>query len=1196
MQLDLVGQVGGPANAVAVDGKYMFVGQGMRMIVLDASKPSRMKQIGSTEPMEGFVNGIVVSKDKAFVAVGGEGIYTIDVRNPKKPKIIGRHDTLGYPEEVCVVGKYVYVADGWDGLVVVDVSDPKKPVEVGAITTLGYVFDVVVMKNVAYLAAAGAGLKVVDVKDPRNPVEIGSYNTSGYAYGLDYYQTHKKVYIADGWEGVVVVDVSNPQKPAFEKIFKTPGWAFDVKVRKGILYVADAFKGLRILNISSPSSPKEIGSVEFEGHTHAGRLAVSKDTVFIADNNSGLRAIDISNKKKPRQTAFVDFLDYASGITVLGKYACVAARRGGMHIVDISNPAHPKEKGLFKTKGNVFSIMSDQRYVYAGTGNKLYVLDISNPRKSKEIGSYDKEIARDMVIRNGVLYIANEWGLVLIDMSNQSNPKKLGSIELCNLFVREEFNATSGIALNGNYAYLVAGMGGIIIVDVSNPKNLKVVGHYKNIDFVHIIRVSGGYAYTVGTGGLTILDLSNPVKPAKIGEFYLPIGPEDVSIDGDIAFVSVGGSGLVMVDISNPEIPVHAGSYNTFGYTQSQYIGKESVYLADQDGGLVVLDKSVLSNVDKDNKYLYASRVIDTKYNHVQSKKLGSAYTNTPHPRNYRKRSSVGYRSISRNKIEGTAKKNYRSSNILVVTNPANRGPGTLRECIETANTGDTITFDSTVFPPDKPTTITLNSRIKSIEQGNITIDASNAGVILDGKRIQEDSVVWGICIASDGNVIRGLQILNFSGVGLSVEGNDNVIGGDRNKGKGPVGQGNVLSANRDFGLEISGNNNSAQGNIIGLDSSGKRKLGNGWSGASIYCGINNRLGGAVTSKGNIISANGWNGISVGGELCEGNLIEGNFIGTDISGSRLLENKIHGISFETGGSLIINNTIRNNVVAGYGAVINIHDQGTSYNSIIGNFIGTDCTGTKLLKSGCSSILIGGGANFNRVGGTHPSKKNIICVEGSLGFGSQTVGNLVMGNYIGLDVTGTLPFESLWEGLTIGSGTRSLFVGGLTEGEGNSFGIFDMSAVSSSSDNNVWIAGNSFGESVSSEALYHENSVALIISVAAEQNVIQGNSFDFHRPIYVIGDNNILVENSIKKANIGIEIDGSNNLIFHNNFLNNVTQAWDKGRNTWDWNGRGNYWSDYDGIDVNGDGIGDTPYYIPSNGVDHCPLMQLFFLP
>ena len=84
-------------------------------------------------------------------------------------------------------------------------------------------------------------------------------------------------------------------------------------------------------------------------------------------------------------------------------------------------------------------------------------------------------------------------------------------------------------------------------------------------------------------------------------------------------------------------------------------------------------------------------------------------------------------------------------------------------------------------------------------------------------------------------------------------------------------------------------------------------------------------------------------------------------------------------------------------------------------------------------------------------------------------------------------------------------------------------------------------------------------------------------------------------NIISNNNIGLAIDNrsENGLIYNNYFENNYLNAQDNGtNNNWDNGSIGNYWSDYTGVDLNNDGIGDIPYNISgtAGSVDHFPIV------
>jgi hypothetical protein len=235
----------------------------------------------------------------------------------------------------------------------------------------------------------------------------------------------------------------------------------------------------------------------------------------------------------------------------------------------------------------------------------------------------------------------------------------------------------------------------------------------------------------------------------------------------------------------------------------------------------------------------------------------------------------------------------------IVVTSTVDSGPGTLRQALVDAENGDTITFDTAVFPPSAPATIYVNSELPSIYQGNLTVDASNAGVILDGRNIPEETRTIGLQIDSNGNVIRGLQIVNFSGNGIELRGQDNTIGGSRELGSGSLGQGNLLSGNQDGGvalLDAGTSFNTIVGNYIGTNVNGTAAWANGngihISGASYNDVIDN-----------LVSGNSGYGI----ELCctsetTSNEISSNYVGTDASGAAALGNRSSGISVHIGAS------------------------------------------------------------------------------------------------------------------------------------------------------------------------------------------------------------------------------------------------------------------------------------------------------
>src|SRR5262249_43563465 len=107
----------------------------------------------------------------------------------------------------------------------------------------------------------------------------------------------------------------------------------------------------------------------------------------------------------------------------------------------------------------------------------------------------------------------------------------------------------------------------------------------------------------------------------------------------------------------------------------------------------------------------------------------------------------------------------------------------------------------------------------------------------------------------------------------------------------------------------------------------------------------------------------------------------------------------------------------------------------------GNYIGTDVTGTQPLGNKALGVVIGAIASNNTVGGTVAGAGNLISANGIHGVyidGSNNVGttaNVVQGNFIGTDVSGALALGNAEDGVYIRDATNNT-VGGTTAGAGN----------------------------------------------------------------------------------------------------------------------------------------------------------------
>ena len=184
---------------------------------------------------------------------------------------------------------------------------------------------------------------------------------------------------------------------------------------------------------------------------------------------------------------------------------------------------------------------------------------------------------------------------------------------------------------------------------------------------------------------------------------------------------------------------------------------------------------------------------------------------------------------------------------------------------------------------------------------------------------------------------------------------------------------------------------NIFEGNWIGLDPTGTTAPGNPGQGLFVTSSMNT-IGGTAGGARNVISGSGLSGIEI--RNATGNRVLGNYIGTDATGTVDLGNALSGVYLELAGNTIIGGTVAGsrNVISGNGdTVTGGIFANISPNLVVqGNYIGTTATGNTALGNAGPGVRMVSGAN-DIIGGATASARNVIAANATDGVIIRSIG-------------------------------------------------------------------------------------------------------------------------------------------------------------------------------------------------------------
>jgi hypothetical protein len=413
--------------------------------------------------------------------------------------------------------------------------------------------------------------------------------------------------------------------------------------------------------------------------------------------------------------------------------------------------------------------------------------------------------------------------------------------------------------------------------------------------------------------------------------------------------------------------------------------------------------------------------------------------------------------------------------NFDTVVNTNDSGQGSLRQAITNANTlggdgslaqsGRTAAIENLVFMlPNGTAAAGLRSSLNAFSGGVASIAPLSA---LPG--ISTPMVIN--AQAQPGWVAAPTLDLNGGGAGAGTSGLT------LSSAQGSTVRGLVIRNFGSNGINITaGSGHVVAGNYIGLNTAGTAAAPNGGQGVNIFASGSNTVGGTAASDRNVISGNGGNssnGVTITGGGATGNLVRGNYIGTNAAGTASVPNGSQGIYIGSSGNTV------GGAVAGAGNVISgntyqnmMLDTGASGSTVQGNFIGLNAAGDAALVNGWHGLQVLS-AN-NTIGGITAAARNVVSGNASAGIileGASATGNVVTGNYIGTNAAGT----------------------GDINGTGQSSGASGVVIYSGASGNRIGTNADGSNDAAERNVISGNNWYGVeLIGTGTTNNVVQGN--------------------------------------------------------------------------------------------------------
>ena len=287
----------------------------------------------------------------------------------------------------------------------------------------------------------------------------------------------------------------------------------------------------------------EIGHLEGRGYFH--NIKIEGKYGYIAAGKGGVVIVDLTNPSSPKKIGEIESMDYTHSIDIQGFILFMADGKAGVRIFDIRDKENLVQISFIPTRFSSLDIKISGLYGYVTEGEGGFrIINLSQPEFPEEIKRFkESNDIKDLEIVDGFAYLADSKGIIILNIrypDSLSNPIWIKTID-----------SVSNVLSDGRWLFASGKKDNFIVSNIAYPQypiTQRIPGNFKNIKDLFL---SGFHLYLAqGNFGIRIINILKPFSPEVVNHTFLLEEANGIYVSGNLLFVTSGYDGLKIYRIT----------------------------------------------------------------------------------------------------------------------------------------------------------------------------------------------------------------------------------------------------------------------------------------------------------------------------------------------------------------------------------------------------------------------------------------------------------------------------------------------------------------------------------------------------------------------------------------------------------------------------------------------------------------------